>query len=44
MTSPQHIYQIHIKATPDQVWKAITEPGFISRSVTLARPKSSTLG
>ncbi len=26
--APQHLYQIFIKATPDQVWQAITDPAF----------------
>jgi len=31
MAAPQHIYQIYIKASPDQVWQAITDPAFTSQ-------------
>ncbi len=31
MTTPQHLYQIYIKADPDRVWQAITDPAFTSR-------------
>ncbi|MEL7157996.1 MAG: SRPBCC family protein, partial [Actinomycetota bacterium] len=26
--APQHVYQIFIKASPDRVWQAITDPAF----------------
>ncbi len=31
MATPQHLYQIYIKATPERVWQAITDPEFTTR-------------
>ena len=31
MTSPKHKYEILIKAPPDRVWEAITDPSYTSR-------------
>jgi len=31
MVAPQHLYQIYIKAAPDKVWQAITDPDFTTR-------------
>lgn len=31
MTAPQHIFQTFIRATPEQVWQAITDPAFTRR-------------
>jgi uncharacterized protein YndB with AHSA1/START domain len=31
MTSPRHVYQTYVRATPEQVWGAITDPEFTRR-------------
>lgn len=31
MTSPRHVYQTYVRATPEQVWSAITDPDFTRR-------------
>ena len=31
MPAPRHVFRIHIRATPDQVWQAITDPEFTRR-------------
>ena len=28
MAAPRHVFRIHIRATPEEVWQAITDPGF----------------
>ena len=28
MNTPRHVFRIHIRATPDEVWQAITDPEF----------------
>jgi uncharacterized protein YndB with AHSA1/START domain len=28
MSAPRHVFRIHIRATPDEVWRAITDPDF----------------
>lgn len=28
MSAPRHVFRIHIRATPDEVWRAITDPEF----------------
>ena len=31
MAAPRHVYQIFIRATPEQVWEAIIDPAFTRR-------------
>src|SRR5438046_5322865 len=31
VTKPQQVYQVFIRATPEQVWEALTSPEFTSR-------------
>jgi uncharacterized protein YndB with AHSA1/START domain len=31
MPAPSHVYEIFVKATPDEVWQAITDPGYTRR-------------
>ena len=31
MPAPRHVFRIHIRATPEQVWQAITDPEFTRR-------------
>jgi uncharacterized protein YndB with AHSA1/START domain len=31
MPAPRHVFRIHIRATPDQVWQAVTDPEFTRR-------------
>ena len=31
MAAPRHIFRIHIRGTPEEVWRAITDPGFTRR-------------
>ena len=31
MTGPTHVFQVYIRATPDEVWEAITRPEFTAR-------------
>ena len=28
MSTPRHVYQIHIRATAEEVWQALTDPAF----------------
>ena len=28
MAAPRHVFRIHIRATPEEVWQAITDPAF----------------
>jgi uncharacterized protein YndB with AHSA1/START domain len=31
MTTPSHVYEIFVKATPERVWQAITDPDYTRR-------------
>src|SRR6266542_1765237 len=31
MDRPRHVFQVYIRTTPEQLWRAITEPGFTRR-------------
>ena len=31
MPAPRHIFRIHVRASADQVWQAITDPAFTER-------------
>ena len=31
MTAPRHIFQTYIRATPEAIWQAITDPDFTRR-------------
>jgi uncharacterized protein YndB with AHSA1/START domain/DNA-binding transcriptional ArsR family regulator len=31
MSGPKHVYEVYIRTTPAQLWKAITDPGFTKR-------------
>jgi Uncharacterized conserved protein len=28
MSTPEHVYEVHIQTTPDRLWQAITDPDF----------------
>jgi uncharacterized protein YndB with AHSA1/START domain/DNA-binding transcriptional ArsR family regulator len=30
-TEPKHVYEVYIRATPEQLWKAITDPIFVKK-------------
>lgn len=30
-SGPKHVYEIYIRTTPEQLWKAITDPAFVKR-------------
>ena len=31
MPAPRHVFQTHIRATPEAVWQALTDPAFTRR-------------
>ena len=37
MSAPRHVYQIHIRATAEEVWQALTDPAFTG-STSIAPP------
>ncbi len=43
MTGPEFVYETYIRATPDDVWRALTSPEFTSRYFYATRVESSWL-
>ena len=41
MTAPRHIFQTFIRATPEAIWQAITDPDFTERYFHRSRVTSS---
>jgi uncharacterized protein YndB with AHSA1/START domain/DNA-binding transcriptional ArsR family regulator len=41
MDRPRHVFQVYIRTTPEQLWQAITDPGFTQRYFHRARVEST---
>lgn len=41
MTGPEFVYETYIRATPEDIWKALTSPGFTSQYFYATRVESS---